>query len=518
MANMHELDAFIVSLGTPFTDEPVGFFRTEAELYLAGLRKLAAEGDQGPGIPATEFAAPPEDIVQTFLLLASQILGAHTAYAVYGAALRGSSRDALADAFEEIAEADLEDAKYCLSKANIIADGAPLQMPPIPPPPPLTDEAQMIQYILDGSNRVIALLKTLRVQVGENPVKYTIEQMISDEQGHHDKLVQHLPAGAPRSSAPAQEGKVASVLHRLKLAYSPDQVMEREVLGERAQAQAEANFLRQQMELREQELGAARQQIEALNASSQAAQQQLQAVQQQADMTQQQLAQTQQQAEMASAQVADLSDKKMRLSMRIQQFRQQLADIVSQDPVSEEGAGPDAGMPAAPDTATQQAQAAAAQQPPAQAAPASPKETAKQEDEAVRAQQKADEQTQQAQAAETKTSALKLAGIRSWLGRTAKDTAEKAVEGATSNPEHYRTVGKALGEGLGRSLVEGADRAISSSQFKKSVTNAKRGLLAAGGLYAGHKALQHAEKIRDQNQRGRELDQRERVIRAYQGQ
>lgn len=510
----HELDDFILSMGAPGSDEPNGFLRTEAELFLAGLRKLAAEGDQGPGIPATEYAAPPEDVVQTLLLLAAQILGAHTAYAVYGAALRGASRDALADAFDEIAEADLEDAKYCLTKANLIADGAPIQMPPVPTPPPLTDETAMVQHILAGSNRVIALLKTLRVQVGENPMKYTVEQMISDEQGHHDKLVQHIPAGAPRSpEAASSEEKVASVLFRIKKAYSAEQVEQRELEGANAQAQAEANFLRQQMDLRDQELGAARQQIEALNTSSQAAQQQLQAVQQQADMTQQQLQAAQQQAEMASSQAASEADKKMRLAMRIQQFRQNLADIVSQDPVAEEGAGPDAGMPGAPATAGQQAQDAQQQAMAVApgAAPNSPKETAKQEDEAARAQQKADEQTQQAQAAEAKTAAMKLAGIRQWLGRAAAETTEKAVEGAAKNPEHYHTIGKAFGEGLGKSLVEGADRAVSNSQFQKRLSQTKKGLVGVGALYAGHKGLQHAEKFRDQNQR-------ERMIRVLEQQ
>lgn len=420
MPGIHDFDDFILGLGRP-SEEPNGFSLAEAGLFLSAFRKLAADVEAQPSPLAPEYAAPPEDVVRTCLAIAAQLLHAHTAYTVYAAALRGPAHTALAEEFKSIAEADLEDVEYFLTRANVIADGAPLQLPPVPPPPALSDEAEMVQHIIEGAHRLIALMKTLHVQVGEHPMKYTVEAQIDGEQAHLDRLTKLLPARAPQT-APA---KVAHLVSAVKRA-SAEAVISNEAAMALAQAQNEAAFLRNQAAQQQQQTAQVQQQLEATSMQAQQAQQQLQMVQQQADMQAQQAQQATQMATQAQTEAASHADAKMRLAMRIQQFRQQLADLVSQDPVAEEGAVPEAGTPQ-PQTAPQQqqnqaaAEQQAAEQQGAQVGPPASAKAAKEADQAQRAQQKAEEQTAQAQQVEQEDAAKgKVAGVIARLrGKTA---------------------------------------------------------------------------------------------------
>lgn len=420
MPGIHDFDDFILGLGRP-SEEPNGFSLVEAGLFLSSFRKLAADIEARPDPMATpEYAAPPEDVVRTCLACAAQLLHAHTAYTVYAAALRGPAHKALADEFKSIAEADLDDIEYFLTRANVIADGAPLQLPPVPPPPALSDEIEMVQHIIGGAHRLIALMKTLHVQVGEHPMKYTIEAQIDGEQAHLDRLVKLLPARTPQT-APAKVAHLVAVMKRA----SAESVVANEAGLALAQAQNEAAFLRGQAAQQQQQTAQVQQQLEATSMQAQQAQQQLAMVQQQADMNAQQAQQATQMATQAQGEAAAHADAKMRLAMRIQQFRQQMADLVSQDPVTEEGAMPEPGTPQ-PQTAPQQQEQAAAEQQAAeqqgaQVGPPASAKAAKEVDQAQRAQQKAEVQTAQAQQVEQEDAAKgKVAGVVARLrGKTA---------------------------------------------------------------------------------------------------
>lgn len=433
----HEFDDFILGIGR-VSEEPNGFSLAEAGLFLSNFKKLAAGVEEQPDPMGSEFAAPAPDVVQTCLAVAAQLLHAHTAYTVYATALRGPSHKALAAEFADIAEGDLADIKYFMTRANIIADGAPLQLPVVPSPPALDDEVQMIQHIITGSDRLISLLKTLRVQVGEHPMKYTVESQIDGEQTHHDRLVQLLPKGTPHTAAAPQ--KVASLLAAVKRA-SAESVVNTEVVGAMQQAQQESAFFQQQVAAQQQATAGVQQQLEQVSAQAQQAQQQLQMVQQQADMSAQQAQMATQQAQQAQTEAAANAESKMRLAMRIQQFRQQIADALATDPVQEEGASPEAGMPttqtagqqqAAAEQQAQEQAAAAQQQGGAPGQPATAK-SQKEVEQAQRAQEKAQIQTQQAEQAtqEDATKAVgKTAAVVLRLKSAAAGTALAARAGA----------------------------------------------------------------------------------------
>jgi chromodomain-helicase-DNA-binding protein 7 len=313
--------------------------------------------------------------------------------------------------------------------------------------------------MIAGEQQAIVMLKALHSQMGENPMKYTVEQMLSEEQEHLDMLWQHMPAGVP-SQQPAQpamaapmaqeapmaaegapvamegapmaaegapppvEGKLASAIRMVRRKLAADQLqamdpgavpvpspgsepieayMQREHQLSLAQSEAEKQDLMarlsQSQQMVEQHMAAANQ---ANQAAQQSAQQAAMASQQAA--AQQQAAQdAQTAATQAQSQAAAEADGKMRLSIRLSQIRQQLADIASQDPAAEEGMGTgSAPGPGSVATAPQQQQAAqeqamqemaqqqmAAEQ---QGGPRAKKETAQ----AQRAQQEAEVQGQQA--------------------------------------------------------------------------------------------------------------------------
>ena len=177
-------------------------------------------------------------------------------------------------------------------------------------------------------------------------------------------------------------------------ADSPEAYVAREQQLATQQAMAEASHAKTVA----MQSGQAAQQAQA---ESQAAQQQLQQAQQQLQQSQaesqqsgQQALQAQQQAAEAEARAAEHSVAKMQLGMRMNQIRQELANLVMQDPVSEHAATvSDLAAQGQPSTPQQQQQAdAAAQQAQAAQDPNAPKPSAntqEQEQQAQTAQQEA---------------------------------------------------------------------------------------------------------------------------------
>lgn len=501
-----EFDDFILGIGHA-SDEPNGFTLLEAGRFLSNLQKLAADIEAQPEPLESEFAAPAQDVVQTCLAIAAQLLHAHTAYTVYGAALRGPSYKALADEFADIAEGDLDDVKYFMTRANVIADGTPLQLPVVPSPPALDDEVQMIQHIIAGSDRLISLLKTLRVQVGEHPMKYTVEAQIDDEQAHHDRLVKLLPRGVPHTATPAQ--KVSHLVAAVKRA-SAEAVMNAEVVGAMQQAKQESAFFQQQIAAQQQATAQVQQQLEQVSAQAQQAQQQLQMVQQQADMQAQQAQQATQMATQAQTEAAANAEAKMRLAMRIQQFRQQIADALAQDPVQEEGAMPEPGMPTTQTAPQQQAaaeqQAMAEQQGAAQpASGAASSRAAKETEQAQRAQADAEKQTAQAQQAVQEDAAKgKVAGLIARLKTAAPNAATVVSRGARSASGPAKSLMQTFTntpEGIEMNLADRMRRALSMGIPMDHIVKRNSEIMSAKTLppqlYAGARTTPAAAAVRN---------------------
>jgi bacterioferritin (cytochrome b1) len=247
----------------------------------------------------------------------------------------------------------------------------------------------------------------------------------------------------------AAEKKAALALVRAKKANfavpppgqdTPDAYLAREKELAAQQAMSEAVHARtvamqasQAAQQARSEAQAAQQQAQELQATLE----QQQAAQQQAST---QAIQAQQQAAEAEARAAEHSISKMQLGMRINQMRQELANLVMQDPVSENAATVSdmaaQGQPATPQQqadaeAQQQAEAAAQQQPPSA-------ETQQQAAEAEGAQQNAEEQqaeaAQAAQKDQAKAASLQTSVAtvipRSRAGKTVQQVMHQAPAAA----------------------------------------------------------------------------------------
>ena len=208
-----------------------------------------------------------------------------------------------------------------------------------------------------------------------------------------DPILQQAPVAMGQDpNAPAPEQVILAEQQGLLAQTSTENEALR---GELQQSQAEA----QQKAMEAEQAAMESQQLQQqLAEAQQAAEAQTAAAAQQMQMAQQQAQEAQMQAQMQAQQAAQHADAKMRLSIRIQQMRQQLAEMASQDPAAEEGesgvpaiqtpaqqgaaAGavdPNTGMPVDPNAAVDpntgapvDPNAAAAQPQPAQAAPAQP--------------------------------------------------------------------------------------------------------------------------------------------------
>lgn len=343
----------------------------DAAIFLAGLRKMAME-DVAP-----EAAEPmPDPLPQLLTEMVSHKLKAQLAYLFYAAMLRGTDHGELAKFFQKLAAGDAKDIQYFLRRLSVLVPGG-MPIPPAPTPIPLEDTRAILEQMIAIEQHGIVLLKSIQAAVQGDPMQYVIEQMLGDEQGHVDQLLQRLPPASP-------ETKIAEAIRlaRKKLAAPQrpapppgavvvpqpgsediDSYLERETQLQLAQEQAEKAQLAEQVGFLQQQ--AEQQQLAAQNAQmeSQQLQQQMAMLSDQAQMAQQQAQQATEQAAQSQEQAAQEADAKMRLGMRINQLRQQLAQIVAADPVAEEGVGfGEAAGAGQPMTPAQQEQAAAEQQ------------------------------------------------------------------------------------------------------------------------------------------------------------
>ncbi len=246
-----DLDDMIFSTGQPGTGNPMSLF--DSSMFLHSIRKLAADpGQPAPDADLTnhanavatgseaspeqaqadwdaatpdttghlegEFAVPVEQVVTTMAQLTSHELKLQLSYLFYAEMLRGLNRD-MTEVFEEIAEDEIKDAKYFLLRISVLMPGGvPIPVPPSPTP--MHDPQQILNQMITGEQQAIVLLKALRAQLGENPMKFTVEQMLSEEQSHLDRLWQFQPPGVPEKQAGAS--KIAMASWKIKKAAGGD--------------------------------------------------------------------------------------------------------------------------------------------------------------------------------------------------------------------------------------------------------------------------------------------------------
>lgn len=215
-----------------------------------------------------------------------------------------------------------------------------------------------------------------------------------------------------------------------------------------------------------------------------------------AEMSQAQAGEAMEAATSATANAAAQADAKMRLSMRINEMRQQLSDIVSSDPVTEEGIGTgEVAGPGTPQTAAQQGQEAlVAEQEQAAAAEAAgaggdkkpvPAKAAKEVDQAQRAQVNAVQQTAQAEQATSGKTASKDSDMSPRDAANAK--LDKWVDSYDKSKTKKRVGGPAAVGGITAGGVAAALARRSGGSGKAALAKGALGALAgtATGAAAG---------------------------------
>jgi bacterioferritin (cytochrome b1) len=404
-----------------------------------------APADPAAAAPAPAAAQmapePPADpLAGIRLALAATIaheLRSNLAYNFYAETIRGPGRAEMAEIFKEFAISEMEDAKYLLRRMSVMFPGGGVLVPPSPSPEPLEDPQQILELLHGLELEAQSKLMYLHTAVGDDPMKFTLEQMMTDEQHHADVLQQLMMPAAPAPStipdstvdvpppvaeaAPEPPVEEPSAPIEQKTA---DLETEREAMMAAANEPVSNYLVRTQNEdlLRHKsELEHTRRELEQSQAAAQQSAVALEQAQAQAQQTAEQTAQIQAQAQEATAtadaaqaqavqaseQAAAEAVAKMNLSMRISQMRQQLATLAAADPVAEEGLS--TGAVAGPTTPTQQAmaqqEAAMAMDPTGGTGQAPTQGAAEQQQEAATAQQDAQEQTAQAQQKTTEDTA-----------------------------------------------------------------------------------------------------------------
>lgn len=302
--------------------------------------------------PMEEAAGPATPSVDELALFIARMVShefkMHQWYTYYGEMLKGLERNALAELCEELAPAELEDAKYFLRRLSVLAPGAVI--PVVPNPEATSEPGRIAEIMLAEEQQAVVLLQHLHQLAGVDPMAFQLESMMAEEQIHADKL-QQLMGAAPKP----KKSKLAAAMQQIQAQ-----------MQQPSEAEQAQDIALQELQAQNQQLAAENQDMgQRLQETSSMAQQHAQAAQEaagQAQMVGEQAAAAEERAMMAEDQASQNmqeaaagqqaaameADAKMRLGIRIQQMRQQLSELVAQDPVVEEGAD----MPAIP-TSTQ---------------------------------------------------------------------------------------------------------------------------------------------------------------------
>lgn len=168
----------------------------EAPPELAPPEAAAPQAEMG--LEQQPAAMPPDNsgLLRALAGMVSHDLRLQLAYLFYAETAQGVGRGELAELFRHHAEQEVADAAYFMRRISVIQPGGVL-IPPPPSPEPVTDTDAMLQTLITEEERGIAYLQSLREMVGEDPMRYTIEQMLGDEQAHLDRLSQFVGKPAP---------------------------------------------------------------------------------------------------------------------------------------------------------------------------------------------------------------------------------------------------------------------------------------------------------------------------------
>lgn len=197
---MRDIDQIIRDMSVR-SSNPIGL--VDAGMFVVGMRKLATEGPDTTGAIEGPFTVPLAQAVELIGQIVANEFKTQVYYIYYANMLRGLSHHSIAEEFLDHAQDELEHATYLLRRMSVLSPGG-ISIPPYPPPEPLTDPVEVIKKMIVVEQMGLALWKALHSIMGDNPMKYTIEQYLQAEEEHQDELWQLLDA-TPMPEAPTAE-------------------------------------------------------------------------------------------------------------------------------------------------------------------------------------------------------------------------------------------------------------------------------------------------------------------------
>ena len=180
----------------------------EASTFVLGLRKMAQDATpiDITGTIEGQFTVPLPEAVSLMAQMVSNEFKTQAHYVYYANMLRGTDRAGIAEEFEDHAKDELEHANYLLRRIGVLSPGG-ISIPPYPPPKPLYNPQQIVREMIVVEQIGLNLWKQLHSILGDNPMKYTVEQFLQTEEAHQDELWQFLDP-----MAPAQQMDEAAVM------------------------------------------------------------------------------------------------------------------------------------------------------------------------------------------------------------------------------------------------------------------------------------------------------------------
>lgn len=204
---MRDLDKTIMDM-TARTGNPIGFM--EAASFFTGMKKIA-EGEMPDTTGAVEgpFLVPLPQAVELIAAMIANEFKTQVHYVYYANMLRGLSHEGIAEEFMEHAKDELDHATYLLRRMSVLSPGG-VVIPPYESPEPLADPVEIINKMIVVEQIGLSLWKELHAIMGDNPMKYTIEQFLQTEEEHQDELWQlveamKMPETPGAQAAPAEQ-------------------------------------------------------------------------------------------------------------------------------------------------------------------------------------------------------------------------------------------------------------------------------------------------------------------------
>lgn len=151
-----------------------------------------AEGEEHQEMTG-DYKAPLAEVLSAIQVMIETELATALAYSTYAESVRGFCRMTLSDEFHEHADKETEHAQYLMRRASVL--GGPLQLNPITPPVGSTDPTDIIQRMIRMEQEGLLKWRLLHSLLGDtNPMKFKVEEYLTDEEEHLDDLIQLLPA------------------------------------------------------------------------------------------------------------------------------------------------------------------------------------------------------------------------------------------------------------------------------------------------------------------------------------